>query len=106
MAYSGSTAASSVANPPIQLVKGVANTTNTGSTTLAGNGVWFYSSTNGSTECHATSFFTDAYYLGMKAGDVIIGVSNTGSSVHTWVGVVGAVTTAGAATNASLIAST
>lgn len=106
MAYSGTTAATTVANPPIQLTKGLGGGVQSGSTGGTGTGLWFYSSTNGTTEVHASNFFTDAYYLGMKAGDVVIGVSNTGSSAHVWVGVLGAVTTSGAATNASVIAST
>lgn len=107
MSYSGTTAASTVRNPPIQIAKGLGGGVQSGSTGGTGTGLWFYSSTNGSTEVHAAGFFSDAKYLGMKAGDVVIGVSNTGSSAHVWVGILGAVSTAGAAaTNQSLIAST
>jgi hypothetical protein len=107
MSYSGTTAATTLQNPPVQFIKGLGGGgVQSGSTSGTGTGLWFYSSTNGSTEAQAANFFSDAFYLGMKAGDVVIGVSNTGSSAHVWVGVLGAVSTSGAATNASLIAST
>jgi hypothetical protein len=43
------------------------------------------------------NFFSDAYYLGMKQGDIVMGCQATGSSVGVYMGVLGAVTTAGAA---------
>jgi hypothetical protein len=96
MSYSGTTAASTLANPPLQIARGVGgvNTISTG--TGGGRGLWFYGSSNGSTELVSNTFFTDAFYLGMKAGDVVIGVHATGSSVGVSLGVIGAVTTLGA----------
>jgi len=104
MAYSGSTAASSVANPPRLLVgrfQGVPGTTGL-STANPGQGsqggsLWFYSSTNTSTQLYATTFFTDGWYLGMRAGDILISNSFTsaGSSVTTMLGTIVTASTAG-----------
>jgi hypothetical protein len=68
-------------------------------TTEAYNGrrVWLYNSSHSTTQLTDTAFFTDAYYIGMKQGDVVFGTCNTGSSVGVFMGVLGAVTTAGAA---------
>ena len=97
MAYNGTTAASSVANPPIRMGGSLGGGLNTLSTSGAGGGLWFYNSTNSSTQLTDTAFFVDAYYLGMKQGDVVIFSGSTGSSAFVGVGVLGAVTTAGAA---------
>lgn len=97
MAYNGSTAASSVANPPIRIAGSLGNGLNTTSTVGTGGGLWFYNSTNSSTQLTDTAFFTDAYYLGMKQGDVVIFSGSTGSSGFVGVGLLGAVSTAGAA---------
>lgn len=88
MAYSGSTAASSVANPPINLVRGVGNTVNGAGNVLGsslqttnpfsgGNGLWYYSSSDGSTVLQAAGYFSDGLSLGMRNGDVLISVSQS-----------------------------
>lgn len=96
MAYSGSTAASSVNNPPAPL-KGVLTR---GTTALTGQNhqVWTYSSTNLTTDLVASNFFTDGYQLGMRPGDIVIGSQYTsaGSSVIAFTSVVASVTTSGA----------
>jgi hypothetical protein len=107
MAYAGTTAASSLANPPIQLVRALASGGNTSGGTSAGlaaataggvgGGLWLYYSTNSSTEMYAANFFSDAFYLGMKQGDVVICAGATGSSALLSMHTVAAVTTAGAA---------
>ena len=97
MSYSGATAASSVANPPIRIAGSVGGALAHTSTGGTGGGLWLYSSSNGTTELQGANFFTDAYYLGMKKGDMIMGVCCTGSSACVYVGAVGAVTTDGAA---------
>lgn len=113
MAYYGSTQASSVANPPRLLVGQIASVPKTTglSTTTAqqhqqGGQLWFYSSTNLSTDILASNFFTDGYYLGMRPGDVVIGnqFSSAGSSVQTFICTVTGVSTSGAtlSTGASL----
>ena len=46
------------------------------------------------------SFFTEAFYIGMKQGDIVLGAqaSSAGSTTQiAYLGVLGAVTTAGAA---------
>ena len=105
MAYSGSTAASSVTNPPRLLIPalgGVANTTGltTGAHVQASQGgqLWFYSSTNLSTDLFVSNFFTDGLELGMRPGDIVIGnqFSSAGSSVETYIASVTGVSTSGA----------
>lgn len=101
MSYSGATAASSVANPPLRIagfIGGGANTTAFGVAAAAGaKSIWLYNSSHSTTQLTDTAFFTDAYYLGMKRGDIVMGVGCTGSSQGVYLGVLGAVTTDGAA---------
>lgn len=105
MSYSGTTAASSVSNPPLRIggfIGGGANSTAFGVAAGAGaKSLWLYNSSHSTTEMLAASFFSDGYYLGMKQGDIVMGVSCTGSSVGVFLGVVGAVTTAGCALGSS-----
>ena len=101
--YNGATAASSIANPPVQLNAGFARGVGTNSTLgigpNGGAGLWWYASTNNSTDVSAANFISDAYYLGMRPGDVLIGSyqsslgSTTGNSYRLWCS---GVTTAGA----------
>ena len=100
MAYLGSTELSSVANPPRCITAGMwgkrsTSVFSTGS--VNGQNVWLYNSTDSSSAFITANFFTDAYYLGMQQGDLIMGAVSTGSSVSVYLGVLGAVTTAGAA---------
>ena len=116
MAYSGSTASSSLQNPPAAIVHGImaaqAHTSQLSTSVPGGKQggrVWFYSSTNLTTDIVAANFFSDGYYLGMQAGDVVIGnqYSSLGSSVQTFIGTITSVTTSGAAmSTGSLITST
>jgi hypothetical protein len=127
MAYFGSTQASSIANPPRQLIAPFAvNPAITGSTQFlstqgstaannangpggGGGGLWYYASTNATTDLTASNFFSDGFYLGMKAGDPIICASFTslGSSVQTAIGCIVSVSTAGASlSTGSLMTST
>lgn len=98
MAYSGATAASSAANPPILLAKGMAGG-GRGSTVSMGGGLWGYWSTDSSTLWVGANYFTDAFYLGMKTGDLLMGLwrSSAGSSDVVVLGSIGTVSTAGAA---------
>ena len=106
MAYSGSTAASSVANPPIKVVIGGMGYSNPASTALStavpggkqGANLWYYSSTNSSTQAMDSNFFSDAWYLGMRPGDLVMGVyySSAASSVVTYFGAINGVSTDGA----------
>lgn len=102
MAYSGTTAASSVANPPNQIARVVGGRLSASSSASAGGGggLWLYNSTNLTTDMTAASFFSEAYYMGMKQGDLVMGVqaSSAGSTTQiAYMGVLGDVTTAGAA---------
>lgn len=113
MAYYGSTASSSLVNPPrllIPSVGGLAGTTGLSTTQNTqkqqGGALWFYSSTNLTTDIFVSNFFTDGKNLGMHPGDVVIGnqFSSAGSSVQLFLGVVTGVSTSGAtlSTGASL----
>lgn len=99
MAYKGSTELSSIANPPRCLTAGMwgKRSTTVLPSSVGGQNVWLYNTTESCTDLVAASFFTDAYYIGMKEGDIIMGSFTTGSSVSAYLGVIGAVTTAGAA---------
>ena len=120
MAYFGTTSPSSQANPPRQLVApfatnpALAGTTeflSTQGSTAANNpngpgggggGVWYYSSTNLTTDLTGANFF-------MRAGDMVLGTQFTslGSSVITFQGAINSVSTAGASlSTGSLITST
>jgi len=119
MAYFGATEASSVANPP-RLVAGgglygvcgatTGLSTDPASPNNQGGSMWFYCSTNLSTDVFAADFFSDGEALGMRPGDLVNGVqfSSAGSSVQTFIGAVTAISTAGAATlsTGSMITST
>jgi len=98
MAYRGSTELSSVANPPRCLTAGMWGSRSTSvitSTSILGQNLWLYNTTDGSTEMVSTTYFTDGFYLGMKEGDLIMGAIATGSSESVYLGVIGQVTTAG-----------
>jgi hypothetical protein len=86
MAYYGTTQLSSIANPPIQLAKGMGGLANTTASSIGGTGLWLYSSSNSATEAssgtNSGTFFTDAYYLGFSIG-VIGGVSTAGAYMST-----------------------
>jgi hypothetical protein len=101
MAYKGSTELASAANPPRAVhtgnMWGERSTNILTSSKLVGQGLWLYNTTDGATEMTSAAYFLDAYYLGMKEGDLIMGSVDTGSSVSVYMGVIGPVTTAGAA---------
>lgn len=89
MAYSGSTAASSVANPPICILPmGITPTNNASgnvlgsslqTTTAFSGGVqlWRYTSSDASTLAQGAGYFTDGLSLGMRNGDIIFIVAQT-----------------------------
>ncbi len=105
MAYSGTTAATSLSNPPRKIAEGLAgNAGTTGLTTVPGapgaqgGALWFYSSTNLTTDIVASNFFSDGKALGMRPGDAVMGVqfSSAGSSAQSFLGVITGVSTSGA----------
>ena len=101
MAYKGSTELSSVANPPRCMsganLWGQRSTSLVTSSKIRGQNVWLHNSTDSSTDFITANWFTDAFYIGMRPGDLIMGAIDTGSSLSVYLGVIGAVTTAGAA---------
>jgi hypothetical protein len=116
MAYSGSTAGTTLANPPRMLVAGLANTPQTTGLTTApaasggqGGGLWYYCSTNATTDVTASAFFTDGYYLGMRPGDMVdvVMFTSAGSSAVYGRGPIVGVSTSGASlSTGSFITST
>ena len=97
MAYKGSTELSSDANPPRALFAGMwgNRSTNILPSSVGGQNLWLYNTTESSSDIRADTFFTDGNVLGMKQGDMIMGAATTGSSVSVYVGVIGPVTTDG-----------
>ena len=116
MAYSGTTAASTLANPPRKVIDGLAQIPNTTGLSTApsapggqGGALWYYASTNLTTDLTASNFFSDGWYLGMRPGDAVMGVqfSSAGSSVTTFFGAITGVSTSGASlSTGSLMTST
>ena len=72
--YLGTTAASSVSNPPVLLLSPFGGTHNT---PCPGGKIWGYQSTNTTTEVTTAGFFTDGQALGMQVGDIVMGVYQT-----------------------------
>lgn len=95
MSYSGTTSTSTNYNPPIQIARGVGGV-NAVTTGGGGRGLWLYATSDESTNLIGTTYFTDAKNLGMKAGDVVISVHATGSSIGISIGAIGVVSTNGA----------
>lgn len=96
MAYVGTTAASSVSNPPIQIARGIAG--GILGSSLQGAGLWFYSSSDGTTAMETSTYFTDGLYLGMRQGDVVLGAAggSIGSTTQlSYVGLIISASTAG-----------
>lgn len=117
MAYSGTTAATTLVNPPRRLIGGLATPPGTtGLSTAPTNGpggqggsVWVYTSTNATTDITASNFFSDGYYLGMNPGDLVMGsqFTSAGSSVISFWGAITGVSTSGASlSSGSLVTST
>lgn len=116
MAYSGTTAGATSANPPIRIDGGLAALSGTTGLTTApgvpggqGVGLWRYTSTNLTTDLTASNFFSDGYSLGMRPGDIVIGsqFSSAGSSVTVFIGAITGVSTSGASlSTGSLMTST
>ncbi len=105
MAYFSSTESSSTKNPPRLWIPSLGTSPNTtGLTTGAhiqasqGGALWYYSSTNLTTDLFVTDFFTDGLELGMHPGDMMMGVmfSSAGSSVESFLGTITGVSTSGA----------
>ena len=106
MSYSGSTASSSVANPPAKVTQGIA-AYDRSSTALStaipgvkqGASLWLYNSTNKTTDMTVANFFSDAYDIGIRPGDIVMGIqySSAASSGVLFFGGITGVSTSGAA---------
>lgn len=105
MAYQGSTAASSVSNPPQMLVSllGGPQRINKGTTAEStavwlGGRAWMLRTTDSATLAGAAGYFTDAAALGMAQNDLLFIVSQTsvGAAPSLTIGLVSSLTTAGA----------
>ena len=106
--YSGTTAGATSANPPINLVAGLGGQI-VNAPTATGAKLWFYTSTNASTDLMAANSFSDGYQLGMKTGDPIIMVYSTASNSTVGIialGVIGYTSTSGACLSTFAITST
>lgn len=99
MAYKGSTELSSVANPPRAITAGMwgKRSTTVLPSSVGGQNLWLYNTTESCTDLVTANFFIDAFYIGMRQGDIVMGAFTTGSSVSWYAGVMGAVTTNGGA---------
>ena len=98
MSYSGSTASSP--NPPRCIVPAMGGPNAQDSTSVGrGNQLWYYNSTNLTTDMTASNFFTDAKAIGMRDGDALMAVtySTESSTGHILVtGIITGVSTSGA----------
>ena len=107
--YNGTTAGSTSQNPP-SVVAQVMMGDIDNSPGLKGGRIWYYHSTNFSSDIEGggTPVILDGLALGMKAGDLLIGVQATAASVtpFTFITPIIAVTTAGAAISTNVISST
>lgn len=99
MSYSGTTAATTLSNPPVRIGGYLGQGPNSTASAAAGSwgkSMWLYNSSHSSTQLTDSNFFTDAQALGMKMNDIVMAVCNTGSSVSIVIGVLSSVTSAGA----------
>jgi len=80
MTYVGTTAESSVRNPPRRIDSGLLSQRNRGESTSINEGgaLWTYTSSNLTTSLITTGFFSDGALLGMRNGDIVI--ANTQST--------------------------
>lgn len=127
MAYNGSTAASSIANPPVLMFgthaaidQRIPGSGTTGSTIYMNNAykastavysegrafggqMWGYWSTDNTTAIASSGYFTDAGQLGIRPGDMILAVGSTGGTgtVVTRLLTVSNISTSGAAAMSS-----
>lgn len=94
MSYLGSTASSSVANPPKRIDSGLISQRSIAESTSVANGgaVWSYTSSNLTTDLQASNFFTDAQRLGMRNGDVLISATHSTESSTGHILVIGMIT--------------
>lgn len=117
MSYSGTTAASSVSNPPRLIVPGAGLYGPVGQSSLLssapgapnnqGGSLWYYCSTNKTTDLTNGTFFGDGKRIGMRPGDLVIAsqFTSAGSSIVVSMHPVTAVSSNGAALGGSQLLS-
>lgn len=92
MSYSGSTA--TTPNPPICIVPNISGgAQNSTSVYARTRQLWFYNTSDGSTDLMTASYFTDGKQLGMRVGDALIAVCASTESSTGHISVVGVITT-------------
>lgn len=105
MAYIGSTAASSIANPPSLLQRPLGPGARVASTGVPIRlGLWVFGSTDTTSSPFTAGYFSDGYEIGMKQGDVVICVGQTStvsSSQVLMLGCVSSVSSTGGGTQLS-----
>jgi hypothetical protein len=91
MTYNGATAGSTSMNPPILALSPSWNGSILNSPGLTGGKVWYYTSTNVAADLTAPGAIADGYALGMRTGDLLLGVTAAAgsSSPICYMGVVG-----------------
>lgn len=55
----------------------------TGGQTIGGNGIWYYTSADVSTDVDASNYFTNGLQLGMKVGDTVHVIETDNAYAHT-----------------------
>ena len=98
MAYYGTTASSSLSNPPINLMSVLGGINNAS----GGRSFWLYTSADTTGTVAAANYFTDAKVLGMSEGDPIVVVVKTSAGTtdaKPYLGCVVSVSTSGATIN-------
>lgn len=112
LAYNGTTAGSTLANPPVLLMSAIGGHVQfatTGSTAgisnlpigASGAKIWFYSSSNTAAELAALNSINDGVALGMTIGDLMLGVTSTAVSTAP-IGYLGVLVTSAGATGFAL----
>lgn len=102
MTYNGATAGTTSANPPILLTQAMGGQITNTPSGMTGGKVWLYNSTMVFADLVGSSAaptFTDGYALGMRAGDLMMGVvgGTAASSAAPFLGLVGGANTSSGA---------
>ena len=107
MSYAGTTAASTLINPPINVFSPMNRIVLNNGSTINGAGggsgaqIWIYTSTNSATEAssgtNSGAFFADGWNLGMRNGDVVFMIGATAATtLGLAIGVIQGLTSTGA----------
>ena len=100
MSYSGTTAATTLVNPPVRVAGSIALSTVNTSSGLGGGSLWVYKSSDSFSNIYTTGYFTDGRLLGMRSGDILIAAICSGTSAGTSVAIgMGVIACATATTN-------